>query len=115
MYPKDLNEIADPGVRHTIMIARKIVLSLIDELMGHGFALSVDDGEERHPWTTDRNRVIDAIMESDEDYLWARKPEYTGGVFLVYGNDGWDVICDYSMGLEPFMVKTMKLAEKLET
>ena len=36
-------------------------------------------------------------------------------VFLVYGNDGWDVIADYNVSLEPLLEPINKLALSLET
>ena len=114
MYPKDLNDIKDDGTRARIVIERKIVTALIDRALAEGYELSVDDGDNQHPWTTDRAAVIDAIMEADEDRLYLRKDGHTAWVFLVYGNDGWDVICDYNVSLEALLEPINALALSLE-
>ena len=114
MYPKDLNDIKDADTRRRIVIERRIVTALIDHALAEGYELSVDDGEEQHPWTTDRAVVIDNIMETDEDRLYLRKDGHTAWVLLVYGNDGWDVICDYNTSLEALLEPINKLAERLE-
>ena len=114
MYPKDLKDITDPGVRERVAIERRIVTALIDRALAEGYELSVDDGDNQHPWTTDRAEVIDNIMEADEDRLYLRKDGHTAWVFLVYGNDGWDVICDYNVSLEGLLEPINALALSLE-
>lgn len=118
MYPEKLTPetIPDAGVRARLEIERKIVLRLIDDLLAAGCELSVYDGEEQYPWTTDRAAVIDAIMNTDEDVLRVRRlsDRLIGWVHLVYGNDGWDVICDYSMTLDPLLAGVNAYAETLE-
>ena len=114
MYPKDLKDIADPGTRARIVIERQIVTALIDRALAEGYELSVDDGDNQHPWTTDRAEVIDVIMEADEDRLYLRKDGRTAWVFLIYGNDGWDVVCDYNVSLDDLLEPINKLALSLE-
>jgi hypothetical protein len=114
MYPKDLNDITDPETRRRIAVERKIVTALIDRALAEGYELSVDDGDNQHPWTTDRAEVIDNIMEADEDQLYLRKDGHTAWVILVYGNSGWDVICDYNVSLEALLAPINALAKSLE-
>lgn len=114
MYPKSLKDVASPVVRHRMAVERRIVLALIDQALAEGYELSVNDGEEQHPWTTDRAAVVADIMNTDEDRLYLRKNHQTAWVFLVYGNEGWTVICDYSTSLEALLEPVNKLAERLE-
>ena len=109
-----LREIKDPRHRAEALAERAVVLKLIDTLLAAGFKLSVNDGQELHPWTTDRAAVIDAIMNTDEDNLRAHSDELRGFVYLVYGNSGWDVICDYSTSLEDVLAPVNDFAETLE-
>lgn len=112
-----------PNVKKRQAIEKRIVLSLIDELLAARsvgaqqlFMLSVDDGgDDETPATRDREAIVKAIMETDEDYLhvWFNGRRF-GWVRLVYGNDGWDVICDYTVNLEPVMAQTIALAKQLE-
>ena len=63
-----------------------------------------------------------AVMLADEDTLLVHRPrpdqgdyERLGWVKLVYGNDGWDVICDYTVPLEEqgHIVKSLELSRRL--
>jgi hypothetical protein len=60
-------------------------------------------------------------METDDDRLFVYKVDgpkgrrdWFGWVFFVYGNDGYDVISDYTTNLESSLTATNKLAESLE-
>jgi len=114
MYPKNLSDITDPETRRRIVVERRIVTALIDRALAEGYELSVHDGEEWHLWTTDRAKVIDAIMNTDEDRLYLRKDGHTAWVYLVYGNSGWDVICDYHTRLEALLEPINTLTDNLE-
>jgi len=114
MYPENLKDIANPGIRARIAIERKIVTALIDRALAEGYELAVDDGDERHPWTRDRAEVLDEIMNTDEDYLYMRKDGACGWVFLVYGNEGYDVIANNTMSLEGLLAPVEALALSLE-
>jgi len=114
MFPKDLNDIKDADIRARIVVERRIVTALIDRALAEGYELSVHDGEEWHLWTTDRAKVIDAIMNTDEDRLYLRKDGHTAWVYLVYGNSGWDVICDYHTRLEALLEPINTLTDNLE-
>jgi hypothetical protein len=94
---------------------RQIVVSLVNELLGHGCRLSVHTGGE---WMVKRSRdaqsVLEALASTDRDLLLARgaNGERIGAVLLIYGN-GPDVIHDYDMDIEPFIVKTQALADRI--
>lgn len=108
--PKDL--------QRRIKLEQRIVKSLISELLTQGFALSVYDGEEHHAITTNRQDVINAIMETDEDVLHVYEStnplaKHLGFILLVYGNDGWDVMSDWTVALDAYIPKTLALVEKV--
>lgn len=111
-----LNQLS-PAVRDRVKIERRIVKHLVRELLGHGFELSVNDGEELHPRTTDAETLFSQLMETDMDTLHVYWPTSDDplGVALVYGNDGWDVMSDWSIDLEDngYITKTIELAERL--
>ncbi len=95
-----------PAVRARHNIEVRIVKSLVKELLADGFWLAVDDGGEElaQKPTDNKKKILDALINTDEDYLMVHeagvKGERIGWVRLVYGNDGWDVICDYTCNLE---------------
>ena len=109
-----LREIKDPRHRAEALAERAVVLKLIDTLLAAGFEISVNDGEERHPFTVSRAAVLDAVMNTDEDWLNVRRDGRHGWVYLVYGNSGWGVICDYHMWLEELLAPVNAFAETLE-
>jgi hypothetical protein len=108
----------------SIFIERLIAASAIMELLAAGYAITVNDGEDDVLIDSLDPAAIERAMRStDEDKLYvrpaaecARTPDarvFTGWVYFVYGNDGPDVINDYTTNLEAYLVKTNALAEKL--
>lgn len=103
--------------RSTQVLEKMVVRSLVSELLGHGLTISVFDGEE---WPvkrgTKRNQILDALFACDAETILIRDGEDNkiGRAYLVYGNDGYDVIADYSVALEPYMTKTWALVQRLD-
>lgn len=101
-------------------LEKQMARLFIKTMLGHGFCISVQDGEE---WvvtkSTDRKAILDAMMSTDMDRLrvWDKNPEGTwqhlGTSLWVYGNDGWDVINDYHVSLEPYMTPITALSDRL--
>jgi hypothetical protein len=99
-------------------IEKRIVLSLIDELLAQGFFLSVYDGEETSKPSRDKEAIVKAIMETDEDYLYAHrseKKEWFGWIRLVYGNDGYDVMSDATVNMDALIPKTLAIVNELDS
>ena len=98
-------------------IERQIIYRLVDELLEGGYELRLHDGENwATPKTTNAIQVKNAFMSVDEEtlYVYNKNTDTRYFVFLVYGNDGWDVINDHSVALDDHIRETVKLAEKLE-
>lgn len=97
-----------PAVRNRQRTEQCIVLTAAQALLDAGYSLGVYDGEEivvHH--STDIHKIHEALFNTDEDYLFVyikgdnekdTRPQYW--VKCVYGNDGWDVISDYTTKLE---------------
>lgn len=104
-------------VRRRIEVEKRIVKKTVKDLLAAGYFLAVYDGEEEHPVTDNIKKLHDALMETDEDYLFVftkdDKEEKMGWVRFVYGNDGWDVICDYTTNLEDVLKDVNELAQEL--
>jgi len=91
-----------------------VLRSLVTELIGHGFALSVHNEEATEiEDSTDIEAVIAELWQCDMEELTSKKGDLTGWFSLVYGNDGYDVISDYTVNMEPFIADTMTLVDKL--
>ena len=97
-------------------IARRVVTALLEA----GYLLSVWNGEEttvKHG--NDRAVLISALMTTDEDRILVYHTdcmEYgsIGWVYLVYGNDGWDVVSDYTTNLEDVLKPVFDLIDQIE-
>ena len=77
----------------------QVIGRLIDDSIREGYTLSVNDGEV---WTvkrsTNKKEILEALRTTDSDTLRIRYNEdKLTDVMLVYGNDGYDVIADYTL------------------
>jgi hypothetical protein len=102
-------------------LERRIARAAIRGLLAAGFEVSVFDGEEEAlPRTDNPGAILAAMMTTDEDYLIAHKPGApnvrggAGWVRFIYGNDGWDVINDYTVNLEAALTQAHKIAERYQ-
>ena len=85
-------------VQKRLAIEKQVILKMIEICEKHGYALTGgNDGEERHSFT-DPVTAIGMVFSVDESHLYFRHPSEPKGhnVFLVLGNDGWDVVADHS-------------------
>ena len=99
-------------------VERKIAKALIVDALKAGFVVSVDNGEDETKKFDDVKSILDAMFLTDEEHLHMWNPSngrQVGWVFLVYGNDGWDVISDYTVNLEPIMAGANKIADHYES
>ena len=101
-YELDVTDRAPVWLRHRH--ERAIAERLVTDAIAQGYQVSVNDGEA---WvvkrSTDSKAIMAALFSTDEDYIRIRKDgeETSVGTFtLVYGNDGWDVIADWSYSVE---------------
>lgn len=102
-------------------IERQIARKAVEGMIAGGYAVTVYDGEEiALEAATDVKAVMAAMFTTDEDYLFAMKPdeagkmERQGWARFIYGNDGWDVMSDYTTNLESVLAGAKAEADKLE-
>ncbi|HCN5947580.1 TPA: hypothetical protein N6Z09_004296 [Escherichia coli] len=98
-------------------IEHRIVEKAARCLIAAGYSVEVFDGEETaQAATTDMKLIKAALYSTDEDYLMAfdTTGKRIGWVRMIYGNDGWDVMADYTTNLEDVLTDANKLADKLE-
>jgi hypothetical protein len=95
-------------------LEERIVMQVVDDLLAAGYPVDVFDGEEvTLKDSTDRAAIRAALFTTDEDYLYAKKNgKVFGWVYAVYGNDGYDVISDYTVNLEPILASANKIADR---
>lgn len=113
-----MSQVLSPEIAKRIDIERQIVSKFVRIALKAGYMISVYDGEEVClQRSTSHDAVMGAIQSTDEDVLILRHqshPESRSTVHLVYGNDGWDVIADYTVDLEYLMPEVNALADRLE-
>ena len=101
-----------------IAVEQRIVKRIVDALLAAGYSLQVNDGDYPRPSEPTRNRteILKELMEVDDEFLAAfhREGEREGWVRFVYGNDGYDVINDYTTNLENVLAPVNAYAETLE-
>jgi hypothetical protein len=96
-------------------IAKRVVRAAIET----GYTVSLHDGGE---YTVKRSRKLSEVMRAmftvDEESLEIRDSEggLIGTVWMVYGNDGFDAINDFTATetMERLLVDANKYAESME-
>lgn len=101
-FQKSADRATERGERNLakrIMIERRICFALVKQVLADGHALSVFDSEE---WTVKSSRdeklIRAALFTTESDELVVRDVDNNrlGWFQLTYGNDGYDVIGDYT-------------------
>ena len=80
-------------------IERAIVRTLLTKAIKNGYSIALDNGEEVIPLQGTVKSMLGVMMSVDEETLLLKKDGKKGAIALVYGNTGWDVIHDYTIGL----------------
>lgn len=100
------------------VVENQIIKRVIKDALAAGYDLTVFDGEEftlEH--SRDAKAVFAALKTTDDDSLrFSKYGSAVGFVHFVYGNDGFDVISDYSDNAktEAILAGAIALADKLE-
>ncbi|PWJ81528.1 hypothetical protein C7441_11060 [Pseudaminobacter salicylatoxidans] len=109
-----------PALAKRIGAERRLCRALVGACIERGYAVSVNDGEE---WvvkrSTDKAQIMAALFSTDEDQIVIRDKDGTraGWFQLIYGNDGWDVVSDFSANpvCEAIWEEVLRpLSEKIE-
>lgn len=103
----------DIAVHARINVEKRIVRSLVNELIDGGFILSLDNGDEEIIDCGDAVKFLKHTAKTDEEKIYARKGDVRTWAHLVYGNDGWDVVSDSGISLESFTPVTTALIDRL--
>ena len=106
----------DPSVTRRQKIESRIASRAVSALLKAGYWLAVCQGDEdEQPASRYKRDIMRDLGECDEDRIIVYSPTKgrIGWVHLVYGNDGNDVIADYSCNLEPQLAAVLAYAETL--
>jgi len=93
-------------------IARRVIL----DGKAAGFKFNIDNGGDslELPKSTDKVKLLlDTMFATDDETLFFYKDDKLfGWVYFIYGNDGYDVVSDYTCNLEDVMKGASALANK---
>lgn len=94
---------------------------------GKRLAVSLDRGydvDEMLIGSRDEAKILEAMLAGDDCHVFVQYADgplvdkgvimSEGWVWFVYGNDGWDVISDYTTNLESLLKGANELATKIE-
>lgn len=112
---KDAKE--DRALKKRIAMERTIVRRVIRDALNAGYALGVHNGGDSMEIENEKKfgRVVGEMFATDVERLYFYKEgKAIGWVLFVYGNDGWDVICDYTVNLEDVLAGASAVADKFE-
>lgn len=131
------------AITNRINMERRIVRSAIRELRAQGYRFSPSsdrgyDVEDMLLGSRHEAMIMQRCFEADECHLFVVPaegpvkvprdeelatelgedyddfvPVSIGHLYFVFGNDGWDVLADYTTNLEDLLPKTMALIDKL--
>jgi hypothetical protein len=94
------------------IIARRVLLDLI----AAGYSINIDNGGDTEELSSPSIKIkeILAVMfaTDNEDIIVYNGPKFIGWVRLIYGNDGYDTVSDYTVNLEKVLRGANKLADK---
>jgi hypothetical protein len=117
-----------PEVKKRLRVERRIISRFVDDALAAGHRLSVSlergyDHEDMLLGSRDKKKIVDEAMAGDEAHIFVHAAEgelvekgqvvSIGWVYVVLGNDGWDVISDYSVSLESLLKGANELADTL--
>ncbi len=106
---KEVLELHDVGARPRCRMELKIVNALLKAIEDNDYTVKIEEYEEEE--TPDLKK---ALFNLDEANLYIYKDKICKGwIRLVFGNDGWDLISDYSIRLESLLKPVQEVADNL--
>jgi hypothetical protein len=106
------------NIQTRISIEKKIAKAVVREAIKLGYTFEIDNGGDfgEEIKTTHESETLKEMFATDQDELYLIKDgKKAGWVYFVYGNDGYDVISDYTVNLEDLLKPAIALASKLES
>jgi uncharacterized protein YcgL (UPF0745 family) len=104
------------NIQNRQRIEREIVSAALECFIAQGFKVQVDNGEEYSEPFSSVEETLKNMFQTDEEYVYVLNTtgRKIGWVQFVYGNDGWDVICNYTTNLEKYLTMAQEVSEKYQ-
>jgi hypothetical protein len=108
-------------------LEKRVVRRLVKDALaaGHRLAVSLERGydvKEMLLGSRDVDKIMEEAFAGDEAHIFVQPAEgptvedgrvvSEGWVYIVLGNEGWDVISDYTTNLESLLAGANAIAEK---
>ena len=107
-----------PAVKERRLIEWHILKTLVTLAYEDGWRIWINNGETKSEIVSkadngDLIQLLDFAMATDEESICFSKGKGNFGVFMVYGNSGYDVMCDWNTPLEneEFFKEAMAVAD----
>lgn len=96
-------------------VERKIATAFVKAAIDARYEITVDYGDGPTNLLFTSRAVLAKMFQGDDDMLVLfKQAKSKAWIHFVYGNDGWDVISDYSVNLEPLMAAAKKISAYYE-
>lgn len=97
-------------------IEKRIATAVIKSVLAADNSIAVDDGEEMSAPRVNLPEVLEDMFSTDTDrlHVYDKDGRGNGWIDFVYGNDGVDVISDYTVNLEEVLKPARDLADLIE-
>lgn len=107
---------SDTDITVRMLVERAVIRRAVTDLLAAGYLVAVHDGEALLDPRREVGAVMADIMSVDEESLCVYRSlpgKPFASIYLVHGNDGWDVMADYSISLEGVLSGANTLADAL--
>lgn len=102
-------------------IERKIAAKAVEDILAAGHNITIayhDSNSDTIVQSTDAAAIVAELNQCDVEYLLVHQAgsnrfEHMGWVELIYGNDGHDLIANYTNSLEPLLAGAEALADQI--
>lgn len=96
-----------------IDIEKKIVRAFCLAAMDAGYTCQINNGDDETGPFSNLTLALKHLFLTDQDVitLYDHFGKQSGWAHMVYGNDGWDVIHDYSINVESLMAEPHRISE----
>ena len=92
-----------------------ILTAVVEDLLAEGLELRVDDGDGEKVLYDGVAATIDALTAVDASDLFVfMRGQCIGFVSFIFGNDGYDVVADNSVWLEPYLARATQLSDEMQ-
>jgi hypothetical protein len=114
----ELNRCGGACRSQRINLERRIARQIVTDALAAGYSLNLNNGSDESELpsaTTNKRKILAAMFQTDQEHLLvynSSNGQRIGWFFFVYGNDGWDVVNDYTVNLEPIMRNANLIADK---